>query len=180
MRLRTAVLILVTIGAITAPALALGPADSFRRSIRLFTRTPPASFESDEQATSWYRSFSVDRVRRGEDGTWTLDAVVFLAEPLHDFEVQLMFYDVSDGPRRFIRTTAAMVGNRDARVVKKHLVLRHPEFNPQRYYEIVATRQRREVTRPMRFWLGGVVDRGPQNVTFSEEEAGGGPPSLEF
>lgn len=178
-RLRTAVLLLA-IGVLALPALARGPADSFRRTIRLFMRTPPASFESDDQATNWYRTFSVDRVRRAEDGTWTLDAVVFLAEPLRDFEVQLVFYDVSDGPRRFIRTTTAMVGNRDARVVKKHLVLRQPEFNPQRYYEIVATRQRREVTRPLRFWLGGAIDRGPRDVTFTDEEAAAGPPDLGF
>lgn len=171
---------LLALALVAMPALARGPADSFRRTIRLFTRSVPSSFGSDDQATSWYRTFAVERVPRADDGTWSFHAVVFLAEPLADFEAQLVFYDVSDGPRRFIRTVDAMVGDRNARVIKKRVVLRSPEFHPQRYYEVVATRQRREVTRATRFFTGGAVDRGPQSVTFTEEEAGGGPPSLDF
>lgn len=180
MRLRTAG-VLAGVLLLASAALAHGPADSFRRSIRLFTRAIPA-FASDAQATGWYRRFHVDQIRRAEDGTWPLHAVVFLAAPLEDFEVQLVFHDVSDGPHRFVHTTSAMVGDRNARVVKKHLVLREPDFRPRRWYQVVATRRRAEVTRPLRFFLGGTVDRGPQEVTFSEDEAetGTGPPDLDL
>ncbi len=163
------------------PALARAPADSFRRSIKIYTRPIPA-FASEDQATSWYQTFGVDRIPRTPDGSWAFQAVVFLSSPIDDFEVQLLFYDVSDGPRRFIRSTTAMVADRSTRVIKKQLALRQPEFHPQRYYEVVATRRRQEVTRPMRFWLGGAVDRGPQRVEFTEDEAAAsaGPPDLDL
>ncbi len=155
-------------GALLAlPALARPPEDVFAGTIRVYSERPP-EFRSDVQANAWYRTAATEQVARSHEGDWAVDVVAFLEDPIDDFEVTLLFYDVSDGGRRFVRSTTAMIHDRDARIVRKRVTLREPEFHPRRWYEVVVTARRTERARPARFFTDGVVDTGPQVVTFDD------------
>jgi hypothetical protein len=161
---------LLGLAALALPVLARSPEDALGGSVRLYTRSIPR-FTSDRQATSFYRSASVEQIGRAADGSWQAEVVAFLDEPLGDFEATLIFFDVSDGDRRFVRSTTAMVHDKDTRVVRKRITLAEPEFHPRRWYEVVVTRRRAEITRAARFFTDGVVDTTPQVVEFTESEA---------
>jgi hypothetical protein len=147
--------------------MARPPEDVFAGTVRLYAERPP-EFRTDAQANAWYRASAIEQVRRTPAGDWTVDVVAFLEEPADDFEVTLLFHDVSDGDRRFVRSTTAMIHDRNARLIRKRVTLREPEFHPRRWYEVVVTQRRTERTRPARFFTDGVVDTGPRVVTFDE------------
>ena len=104
---------------------------------------------------------------------WRANLVVKFNRPLGDLEYHVLFYDVHDGPRRFVDDLTTYVGDRTQRTFLQRIRLRRPRYGPNRNMEGVVTVRRQEVTT-FRFGLIGEEIRRSGEVDFTDEETEGG------
>jgi len=100
---------------------------------------------------------------------WRANLVVKFNRPLDDLEYHVLFYDVHDGPRRFVDDLTTYVGDRTQRTFLQRIRLRRPRYGPNRNMEGVVTVRRQEVTT-FRFGLIGEEVRRSGEVDFTGEE----------
>ncbi|MGE0792195.1 MAG: hypothetical protein AB7S26_41365 [Sandaracinaceae bacterium] len=105
-----------------------------------------------------------------QERTWLSNAVFSFNRPPGDLEFHALFYDVTDGPRTFIREMSVFVSDRTQRTVLHRIRLPRPTFRPNRRIEMVVTVQRQEVGST-RFIIDGEEVRHSGQVDFSDEEA---------
>ena len=100
---------------------------------------------------------------------WKSDMVIAFNRPVDDMEFSVLFYDVQDGPRRFINDMAIMVNDRKQKTFVQKVTLPRPSFKPNRQIELVATVRREEVGR-LRFNIVGEEIKRSGEVSFSDSE----------
>jgi hypothetical protein len=102
---------------------------------------------------------------------WKPNLVVSFNRPIDDMEFQVLFYDIHDGPRRFIQDMSTMVSNRKDKTFVQTITLPRPDFKPNRNLELVVTVKHAEVGR-LKFAVSGDETKRSGTVSFSDEEAG--------
>lgn len=102
---------------------------------------------------------------------WKANMIVAFNKPVDDMEFQVLFYDVQDGPRRFVEDMSTMVNNRKEKTFVQKVTLDRPTFKPNRRMELVVTVKRNEVGK-LKFGVLGEEIRRSGQVSFSDEEAG--------
>ena len=102
---------------------------------------------------------------------WLATMVIAFSRPVDDMEFSVLFYDVQDGPRRFVDDMSTMVNKRNEKTFVQKLKLDRPKFKPNRNMELVVTVKREEVGRLKFGVLGEEIKRSGQ-VSFSDEETG--------
>lgn len=100
---------------------------------------------------------------------WTANMVLAFNAPLGDLEFHALFYDVEDGPRRFVEDMSTFVSDRSQKTFVQRVRLPRPKFRPNRRYEMVVTVSRNEVAT-VRFGLAGEEVRRTGEVNFNDEE----------
>jgi len=101
---------------------------------------------------------------------WKAEMVTSFNRSVGDTEFQVLFYDIEDGPRRFLGPPlATFVNDRTQRTFVQRIRMRRPQFKPNRRMEMVITVRRQEVGRT-RFEVIGERIRHSGEVTFSEED----------
>jgi hypothetical protein len=100
---------------------------------------------------------------------WRANAVFAFNRPPGDLEFHALFYDVTDGPRDFVREMSVFVSDRSQRTVLHRLNLPRPTFEPNKRIEMVVTLRRREIGRT-RFQLIGEEVRHTGQVDFTTPE----------
>lgn len=103
------------------------------------------------------------------DRKWLANAVFSFNRPPGDLEFHALFYDITDGPRTFIREMSVFVSDRSQRTVLHRIRLPRPTFRPNRRIEMVVTVQRQEVGST-RFIIDGEEVRHSGMVDFTDEE----------
>lgn len=103
---------------------------------------------------------------------WLGNAVFSFNQPPGDLEFHALFYDVTDGPRTFIREMSVFVSDRTQRTVLHRLVLPRPTFRPNRRLEMVVTVRRQEVGTA-RLQIDGEEIHHSGQVDFSDSQAAG-------
>jgi hypothetical protein len=103
---------------------------------------------------------------------WKANLVVSFNKPVDDMEFQVLFYDVQDGPRRFVEDMSTMVNKRTEKTFVQPVSLDRPTFKPNRQMELVVTVKRAEVGT-LRFGVLGEEIKRSGQVSFSDEETGG-------
>lgn len=106
-----------------------------------------------------------------KDRKWKANLVVSFNRPIDDMEFSVLFYDVHDGPRRFIEDMSTMVSNRKDKTFVQPISLPRPAFKPNRNMELVVTVRREEVGR-LKFAVSGQEAKRSGVVSFSDEETG--------
>lgn len=102
---------------------------------------------------------------------WKAEMVTAFNQPVGDLEFQVLFYDVEDGPRRFLGPPlATFVNDRTQRTFVQRIRLRRPQFKPNRRMEMVVTVHRQEVGRA-RFEVIGERIHHAGEVNFAPDEA---------
>ncbi len=106
---------------------------------------------------------------------WRAELITSFNRPLGDLEYKVLWYDVEDGPRRFVRDMTNYVSDRDQRTFVTRVRLprgqgRSEGFQPNRRFELVVTVRRAEVGRAQVTLAGQEIERSG-SVTFSAEEA---------
>jgi len=100
---------------------------------------------------------------------WLANLVVAFNSPVNDLEYHILFYDIEDGPRRFIVDMNIFVNDRNQRTFVQPIRLPRPTFRPNRRTELVVTVSRQEVGGA-RFAIAGEEPRRTGRVDFSEDE----------
>lgn len=106
------------------------------------------------------------------DRRWRANAIFSFNRPPGDLEFHALFYDITDGPRDFVREMSVFVSDRSQRTVLHRLTLPRPMFRPNRRIEMVVTLRRQEVGKT-RFQLAGEEVRHTGQVDFSDSQAAG-------
>ena len=100
---------------------------------------------------------------------WQADMVISFNAPVNDMEFQVLFYDIQDGPRRFVNDMSTMVNDKSQKTYVQKVVLPRPSFKPNRQMELVVTVKRAEVGR-LKFGVVGEEIKRSGEVTFSDKE----------
>lgn len=103
---------------------------------------------------------------------WRANLVVKFNRPLGDLEYHVLFYDVHDGPRRFVDDLTTYVGDRTQRTFLQRIRLRRPRYGPNRNMEGVVTVRRQEVITFQFGLIGEEIQRSGE-VDFTNEGAEG-------
>jgi hypothetical protein len=102
---------------------------------------------------------------------WKANLVVAFSKPVDDMEFTVLFYDVQDGPRRFVEDMSTMVNNKKNKTFVQPFSLDRPRFKPNRQMELVVTVKREEVGK-LRFNVLGEEIKRNGEVSFSDDETG--------
>ena len=172
--------IVLTMGATVLLVLALVPgasAGALKAKI-LLVQAPIPKTLSEKGLIAFARRNAAKLLRESSDAEvkkrkWTADMVVLFNAPINDMEFQVLFYDVQDGPRRFVVDMTMMLNDRKQKTFVQKLVLPRPSFKPNRRMELVATVRRAEVGRVTFNVVGQEIQRSGE-VSFSDSEAKGG------
>ena len=100
---------------------------------------------------------------------WKAEMIVSFSRPVDDMEFQVLFYDIHDGPRRFINDMSTMVNDRSQKTFVQKVTLPRPHFKPNRQMELVVTVKREEVGR-LKFGVVGQEIQRSGEVSFSDKE----------
>jgi len=100
---------------------------------------------------------------------WLGDLVIAFAAPPGDLEFHVLFYDLTDGARRFVDDMSTYVNDRTQRTYVQRIRLERPKFKPNRRMELVVTVRREEVGRATFDMEGAEVPRSG-TVSFSDDD----------
>jgi hypothetical protein len=157
-------------------AVAIAPvaeAGSLKANIFLVQAKIPSKL-TEKALLQFARSNANKLLREGTDAPvkerkWTADMVISFNAPVNDMEFQVLFYDVQDGPRRFVNDMSTMVNDKSQKTYVQKVVLPRPSFKPNRQMELVVTVKRAEVGR-LKFGVVGEEIKRSGEVSFSESE----------
>jgi hypothetical protein len=102
---------------------------------------------------------------------WKANLIVAFTRPPEDMEFQILFYDIQDGPRRFIEDMSTMIAKRQEKTFVSPVLLTRPSFKPNRQLELVVTVKRQEVGT-LKFGVMGEEIKRSGQVSFSDDETG--------
>ena len=100
---------------------------------------------------------------------WHANLIVSFNRPVGDLEFTVLFYDVHDGPRRFVNDMATFVNDKKQKTFVQKVTLPRPSFKPNRNMELVVTVRHQEVGRA-KFGLVGEEIRRSGTVDFGDDE----------
>jgi hypothetical protein len=104
-----------------------------------------------------------------KERTWKAEMIVAFSAPVNDMEFQVLFYDIHDGPRRFVNDFATMVNDKSQKTFVQRVTMPRPTFKPNRNMEMVVTVRRAEVGR-MKFGVVGEEAKRSGEVSFGDSE----------
>lgn len=167
----------LTLGAVALLAIALfvhpAEAGGLKASVYLTQAKIPSGL-TEKRLLGFARSNSMKLLHETKDDEikqrkWKANMVVSFNKPVGDMEFQVLFYDVQDGPRRFVEDMSTMINKRDEKTFVQKVTLDRPTFKPNRRMELVVTVKRQEVGRLKFGVLGEEIKRSGQ-VSFSDDE----------
>jgi hypothetical protein len=161
--------------AVLAAAAAWTPAEAagLKANVYLVQAAVPRTL-SERALLSFARSHANKILRENPEGDvkarkWKAEMVVAFNMPVNDLEFNVLFYDVHDGPRRFVDDMSAMLNDRKQKTFVQKLTLARPQFKPNRNMELIVTVRREEVGR-LKFGMVGEEPRRSGEVSFSDQE----------
>ena len=159
----------------TSVAGAAKPEDVFKGKIIITKDRLPMRFPSAGAFISALQAKRIDRVwpteeKGPEQGTWNVEYIAFFAQPLTDSEIQVKFYDVTHGDRKFVAGDPQYTRERGARVFSANIELRKPDFDVNKRYMMTIESGHRVIALT-EFWLRGKGASYTGKVEFSDEEA---------
>lgn len=150
----------VTVAFVVVCALALvgvgevlaGGAESvFAGKVLVLRKTPPNYFRTKGGFVQFLRSNRISTVFENKDHTWTFPTMSFFKRPLGDYEVTVVFYDVtagkSESKRRFVDTYGQNTMDRNTRSLFHKVRITRPAFDAKRNYQITMQSHGKELAR---------------------------------
>ncbi len=157
-----------------AVAQAAKPEDVFKGKIFITKDRLPDRFPSTGAFISAVQSRKIDKVwpveEKGPDhGVWKLEYIAFFAQPLDDNEIQLKFFDITGGERKFVASDPQYTTGKNMRVFGSNIELAKPEFDVNKHYMMTMYSRGRAIATTT-FWLRGKGANYSGKVEFSDEE----------
>ena len=98
--------------------------------------------------------------------------MAFFAQPLNDSEIQVKFYDITSGDKRYVASDPQYTREKGSRVFGASIQLAKPEFDVRKHY-LMTVESRQRVIAQTQFWLLGKGANYSGKVEFSDSEAKG-------
>lgn len=167
---------LLAAGAVTLAALGLAPiaeAAGLKAQVYLVQAKIPAKL-TEKALIGFARKNANKLLREATDAPvkerkWSAEMVISFSGPINDMEFQVLFYDIHDGPRRFVNDMSMMLNDRSQKTYVQKITLPRPSFKPNRQMELVVTVKRAEVGR-LKFGVLGEELKRSGEVSFSDKE----------
>ena len=161
---------LCAIGAAIAPDAEAG---SLKAKVYLIQHKVPTNLSEQQLLGFAHKNFTL-RLTETTDAEvkkrkWKADMLVSFNQPIGDTEFQTLFYDVHEGPRRFVDDMAIFVMGRNEKTFVQSITLKRPEFKPNHYHELVVTVRRAEVAKQKFAVVGEEIARSG-TVNFGDNE----------
>src|SRR4051812_35882621 len=155
-------------------ARAAKPEDVFKGKIIITKDRLPMRFSSPGAFVSAVQSKKIDKIwpteEKGADhGTWNLEYIAFFAQPLNDSEIQIKFYDITGGDKKFIAGDPQYTREKGSRIFSASIQLAKPEFDVNKHYMMTMESGHRTIAMTT-FWLRGKGANYSGKVEFSDEE----------
>lgn len=156
-------------------AQAAKPEDVFKGKIIITKDRLPMRFASPQAFISTLQSKKIDKIwpteEKGADhGIWNVEYVAFFAQPLNDNEIQVKFYDITSGDKKFVAGDPQYTREKGSRIFGASIQLAKPEFDVNKRYMMTIETGRRVIATTS-FWLRGKGANYSGKVEFSDEEA---------
>jgi len=155
-------------------ASAAKPEDVFKGKIIITKNRLPMKFSSQGAFISALQKGKIDKIQpteeKGETGKWNLEYIAFFAQPLDDSEIQVKFYDITDGGKKFVAGDPQMTRDKGSRIFGASIELAKPEFDVRKQYRMTIE-SRGRVIASTSFWLLGKGEQHSGKVEFSDAEA---------
>jgi len=148
---------------------ARAPEDVFKKQVVITTRRLPMRFASASAMTAFLRKHRKKEVWPDKEGKWKFEIACFFAKPLNDLQVNVKFYDTTEGNQRFVIAYDQFTSDRGQRVLVSSLTLEKPQFAPNREYKMVVSNRGRSLASTT-FKLRGEGKKHSGKVEFSDEE----------
>jgi hypothetical protein len=153
------------------------PEDVFKGKIIITKNRLPMKFSSPGAFVSALQKAKTDKIwpteEKGADqGEWNIEYIAFFAQPLNDSEIQVKFYDITNGDRKYVAGDPQYTRERGSRIFGSSIKLAKPEFDVRKHYMMTLESRGRSIATTT-FWLLGKGANYSGKVEFSDQEARG-------
>jgi hypothetical protein len=128
-------LVVVGVGEVIA-----GAEQTFAGRVLVLKKSPPNYFKTKGGFVSFLRNNSIKTVYESKDHTWSFPTMSFFKRPLGDYEVQVVFYDITKGTseskRKFVDAYGQNTMDRNTRSLFHKVRITRPLFDAKKKYEI--------------------------------------------
>ena len=174
MHKRLALVLALLMLSFVRPAAAAKPEDVFKGKIIITKNRLPMKFSSQGAFVSALQKGRIDKIwpveEKGDTGKWNIEYIAFFAQPLDDSEIQVKFYDITQGEKKFVAGDPQMTRERGSRIFGASIELAKPEFDVRKHY-MMTIETRGRVIAMTQFWLLGKGEQHSGKVEFSDAEA---------
>jgi len=174
MHKRLALVLALLMLSFVRPAAAAKPEDVFKGKIIITKNRLPMKFSSQGAFVSALQKGRIDKIwpseEKGDTGKWNIEYIAFFAQPLDDSEIQVKFYDITAGEKKFVAGDPQMTRERGSRIFGASIELAKPEFDVRKHY-MMTIESRGRTLATTTFWLLGKGESHSGKVEFSDAEA---------
>jgi hypothetical protein len=174
MHKRLALVLALLMLSFVRPAAAAKPEDVFKGKIIITKNRLPMKFSSQGAFVSALQKGRIDKIwpseEKGDTGKWNLEYIAFFAQPLDDSEIQVKFYDITAGEKKFVAGDPQMTRERGSRIFGASIELAKPEFDVRKHY-MMTIESRGRTLATTTFWLLGKGESHSGKVEFSDADA---------
>ena len=160
--------------AFVRPAAAAKPEDVFKGKIIITKNRLPMKFSSQGAFISALQKGKIDKIQpteeKGETGKWNIEYIAFFATPLNDSEIQVKFFDITGGDKKYVAGDPQYTREKGSRIFSSSIQLAKPEFDVRKHY-MMTIESRSRVLASTTFWLLGKGEQHSGKVEFSDAEA---------
>ena len=170
-------LLALDVGALEGSAWAGGgkPEDIFKGRIIITKKRLPMRFSSSGAFVQAIQAGKTDRIwptseEDGADkGTWNLEYIAFFAQPLNDSEIEVKFFDITNG-KKYVAGDPQYTREKGSRIFGSSIQLSKPEFDVRKHY-MMTVESRGRIIATTAFWLLGKGANYSGKVEFSDDDA---------
>jgi hypothetical protein len=175
LRIGTVLALVLLAGA--RPSQAAKPEDVFKGKIIITKHRLPMHFSSSGAFVSAVQKSKIDKIWPTEEsgpdkGSWNLEYLAFFAHPLDDSEIEVNFYDITQGGKKFVAGDPQYTRERGSRIFGSSITLSKPDFDVRKRY-MMTIESRHRIIATTSFWLLGKGAQYSGKVEFSDAEARG-------
>ena len=156
------------------PSAAGKPEDVFKGKIVITKNRLPMRFASPGAFVGALQKNKIDKIwpteeSGAEHGIWNLEYLAFFAQPLDDSEIQVKFYDITGGEKRYVAGDPQYTRERGSRIFGSSIQLAKPEFDVRKHYMMTIESKGRTIAMT-NFWLLGKGANYSGKVEFSDSD----------
>ena len=159
--------------ALVRPAAAAKPEDVFKGKIIITKNRMPMRFSSEGQFVAALQKNKTDKIwpteEKGDSGKWNIEYIAFFATPLNDSEIQVKFFDITGGEKKYVAGDPQYTRERGSRIFGSSIQLAKPEFDVRKHYMMTIESKGRTIATTT-FWLLGKGANYSGKVEFSDAD----------